>query len=110
MAAKAALAGSVRFIHPSPGAEIPLLVDASAEHIGAVLQQRPHPAGPGVLLDEAGCHAGQILVKGVYTLDKYTTLFNRPESHTKNRQNMLVSIRLCQIVGLLYSRSPEIFK
>jgi hypothetical protein len=27
------------------------------------------------------------------TLCKYTSLFNRPESHTKSRQNILVSIR-----------------
>jgi hypothetical protein len=46
VAAKAALAESVRLIHPSPGAEISLLVDASAEHIGAALRQRPHPAAP----------------------------------------------------------------
>jgi hypothetical protein len=46
-AAKAALTGSVRLIHPSTGAEISeisLLVYASAEHIGAVLQQQSHPA------------------------------------------------------------------
>ncbi len=62
MAAKAALAESVRLIHPSPGAEISLLVDASAEHIGAVLQQRPHPAAPWrPLLEEVGRHAGQVL-------------------------------------------------
>jgi hypothetical protein len=46
VAAKVALAESVRLIHPSPGAEISLLVDASAEHIGAALQQRPHSAAP----------------------------------------------------------------
>ncbi len=45
-AAKAALAGCVKLIHPLPGAEISLLVDASADHIGAALQQRPHPAAP----------------------------------------------------------------
>jgi hypothetical protein len=45
-AAKAALAGCVRLIHPTPGAEVALHVDASAEHIGAALQQRPHPAAP----------------------------------------------------------------
>ncbi len=42
--AKAALTGCVRLIHPSPGAEVSLHVDASAEHIGAALQQRSHPA------------------------------------------------------------------
>ncbi len=46
MAAKAALAGSVRLIHPTPGAEISLLLDASAQHIRAALQQQPHPAAP----------------------------------------------------------------
>jgi transposase InsO family protein len=45
-AAKAALAGCVKLIHPLPGAEISLLVDASADHIGAALQQRPHPTAP----------------------------------------------------------------
>ncbi len=45
-AAKAALAGCVKLIHPLPGAEISLLVDASADHIGATLQQRPHPTAP----------------------------------------------------------------
>jgi hypothetical protein len=44
--AKTSLAESVRLIHPSPGAKISLIVDASAEHIGAALQQRPHPAAP----------------------------------------------------------------
>jgi hypothetical protein len=44
--AKAALTGCVKLIHPLPGAEISLLVDASADHIGAALQQRPHPAAP----------------------------------------------------------------
>jgi hypothetical protein len=33
-AAKAALASCVKLIHPLPGAEISLLVDASADHIG----------------------------------------------------------------------------
>jgi hypothetical protein len=45
-AAKAALTGCVRLIHPTPGAEVALHVDALAEHIGAALQQRPHPAAP----------------------------------------------------------------
>jgi len=42
--AKAALTGCVRLIHPTPGAEVSMHVDASAEHIGAALQQRAHPA------------------------------------------------------------------
>jgi cleavage and polyadenylation specificity factor subunit 1 len=45
-AAKAALAGSVQLIYPSPGAKNFLLVDASSKHIGAALQQRPYPAAP----------------------------------------------------------------
>jgi hypothetical protein len=45
-AAKAALAACVKLIPPLPGAKISLLVDASADHIGAALQQRPHPAAP----------------------------------------------------------------
>ncbi len=45
-AAKATLAGCVKLIHPLPGAEISLLVDALADHIGAALQQRLHPAAP----------------------------------------------------------------
>jgi hypothetical protein len=42
-AAKAALAGCVWLIHPTPGAEVALYVDA---YIGAALQQWPHPAAP----------------------------------------------------------------
>jgi hypothetical protein len=57
-AAKAALTGCVRLIHPTPGADVALHVDASAEHIGAVLQQRPHPAAPWRPL---GWRPGQIL-------------------------------------------------
>ncbi len=53
---------------------------------------------------------GHAVVKGVVTLDSHASLFNRPESHTKNRQNILVSIRYYQIVGLLYPRSTEIIK
>jgi hypothetical protein len=45
-AAKAALTRCVRLIHPIPGAEVALHMDASAEHISAALQQRPHPAAP----------------------------------------------------------------
>ena len=44
--AKAALTKSVCLLHPTPGAEISIMVDASAEHIGAALQQRSHPAAP----------------------------------------------------------------
>ncbi len=43
---QAALAGCVWLIHPTPGAEVALHVDASAEHIGAALQQQPRPAAP----------------------------------------------------------------
>jgi hypothetical protein len=50
-AAKAALAGCVRLIHPTPGAEVALHVDASAEHIGAALQQQRHPVTPWRPLD-----------------------------------------------------------
>ena len=39
-AAKAALSAATPLVHPSPSAEISLAVDASASHVGAVLQQR----------------------------------------------------------------------
>lgn len=45
-AAKTALAAGVCLIHPTPGAEISLHVDASADHIGAALQQRSHTGAP----------------------------------------------------------------
>jgi hypothetical protein len=61
--AKAALAGCVKLIHP-PGAEISLLVDASVDHIGTALQQRPHPGGSmgtsRIFLQEAGCSSSKI--------------------------------------------------
>jgi hypothetical protein len=44
--AKAPLTGCVRLIHPALEAEVALHLDASAEHIGAALQQRLHPAAP----------------------------------------------------------------
>jgi hypothetical protein len=46
MEAMQAAFASAKLIHHLPGAEISLLVDASADHIGATLQQRPHPAAP----------------------------------------------------------------
>jgi len=38
--AKSALASAVSLVHPSPSAEVSLVTDASATHVGAVLQQR----------------------------------------------------------------------
>jgi hypothetical protein len=43
---KAALAGCVHLIHPTPGAEVALHVDASAEHISTALQQRSYLVAP----------------------------------------------------------------
>ena len=40
-AAKQAISQATHLVHPSPAAEISLMVDASAEHVGAVLQQLP---------------------------------------------------------------------
>ncbi len=40
LAAKAALAAAVTLAHPSPSAELGLMVDASSTHVGAALQQR----------------------------------------------------------------------
>ncbi len=40
-AAKAALAGCVKLIHPLPGAEISLLVGASEDHIGPPCSRDP---------------------------------------------------------------------
>ena len=37
--AKSALASAVSLVHPSPSAEVSLVTDASATHVGAVLQQ-----------------------------------------------------------------------
>jgi hypothetical protein len=45
-AAKAALCKTVSLAHPSPTAELALMVDASAEHVGASLQQHPAAGGP----------------------------------------------------------------
>jgi hypothetical protein len=42
--AKAAVATATHLVHPSPGAEICLMVDASADHVGAALQQRFSPS------------------------------------------------------------------
>jgi hypothetical protein len=41
--AKAALAAAAELAHPKHGAELALMVDASAEHMGASLQQRLSP-------------------------------------------------------------------
>jgi hypothetical protein len=41
---KTALASSALLAHPAPGAEICLMVDASANHVAAALQQRPSPS------------------------------------------------------------------
>ncbi len=41
---KTALANTALLAHPTPGAEICLMVDASANHLGAALQQRPSPS------------------------------------------------------------------
>ena len=46
MEAMQAAFASAKLIHHLPGAEISLLVDASEDHLGAALQQRPHPAAP----------------------------------------------------------------
>jgi transposase InsO family protein len=43
-AAKKALAGAALLAHPDSAAELALAVDASAEHVGATLQQRSSPA------------------------------------------------------------------
>ena len=46
LAAREALARRVELVHPCPRARLSLAVDASADHVGAVLQQRPSPAAP----------------------------------------------------------------
>jgi RNase H-like domain found in reverse transcriptase len=43
---KTAVAAAAHLAHPKVGAELSLAVDASADHIGAVLQQRPATATP----------------------------------------------------------------
>jgi transposase InsO family protein len=45
-AAKEAIADSCTLQHPLPGAQLSLATDASASHVGAVLQQRQHAAEP----------------------------------------------------------------
>ncbi len=44
LAAREALARRVELVHPCPRARLSLAMDASADHVGAVLQQRPSPA------------------------------------------------------------------
>jgi cleavage and polyadenylation specificity factor subunit 1 len=46
LAAREALARRVELVHPCPRARLSLAVDASADHVGAVLQQRPSPPAP----------------------------------------------------------------
>jgi RNase H-like domain found in reverse transcriptase/Reverse transcriptase (RNA-dependent DNA polymerase) len=45
-AAKQAVAQATHLVHPLPGAEISLFVDASADHVGAALQQRAAASDP----------------------------------------------------------------
>jgi cleavage and polyadenylation specificity factor subunit 1 len=45
-AAKDALRSATGLAFPRPQAELALMVDASAEHVGAALQQRTSPAAP----------------------------------------------------------------
>ena len=45
-AAKDALRSATSLAFPRPQAELALMVDASAEHVGAALQQRATPAAP----------------------------------------------------------------
>ena len=45
-AAREALACRVELVHPCLRAALSLSVDASADHVGAVLQQRPSPVAP----------------------------------------------------------------
>jgi transposase InsO family protein len=45
-AAKQAVAQATHLVHPLPGAKISLFVDASADHVGAALQQRTAPSDP----------------------------------------------------------------
>jgi RNase H-like domain found in reverse transcriptase/Reverse transcriptase (RNA-dependent DNA polymerase) len=44
--AKAAVAAATHLAHPKVGAELSLAVDASADHVGAALQQRPTATAP----------------------------------------------------------------
>ena len=43
-ATKAALAAATQLAHPCPKAQLSLAVDASADHVGALLQQRASPS------------------------------------------------------------------
>jgi hypothetical protein len=43
---KDSLCRVVRLVHPSPGVEISLIVDASNEHVGAALQQQTSSSAP----------------------------------------------------------------
>jgi transposase InsO family protein len=45
-ASKASLCKTVQLAHPSPAAELALMVDASADHVGAALHQRGAPTSP----------------------------------------------------------------
>ena len=45
-AAKDALRSAAGLAFPRPQAELALMVDASAEHVGAALQQRTAPTAP----------------------------------------------------------------
>jgi hypothetical protein len=65
VAAKAAIIGCMRLFHPSPGAEVSFLVDASAKHIGAALQQRAYPSAVWrplgfFFLKKTRCHSSEI--------------------------------------------------
>jgi cleavage and polyadenylation specificity factor subunit 1 len=48
--AVAAVAAVMTLAHPTVGAELSLAVDASADHVGAALQQRSNTAAPWQLL------------------------------------------------------------
>ena len=45
-ATKEALAAATALAHPQEKADLTLMVDASANHVGTALQQRPSPAAP----------------------------------------------------------------
>jgi cleavage and polyadenylation specificity factor subunit 1 len=44
--AKDSLCRAIHLVHPSPGAEISLMVYASNKHVGAALQQQTSPSAP----------------------------------------------------------------
>ncbi len=46
MAAREAVSSATLLAHPDPTAELVLVTDASASHIGGVLQQRPNKSSP----------------------------------------------------------------